>query len=179
MDERFQYFDKNEGIYWLERAKKSSFHANILLSEIYFSSDYNFDKYGESLLNAIDLHESGASTDYISESSLVNVYQDSANYFYQIGVPEKAEFLLRKSSLYFVESDQNRFDVWRKTLLAGVSSDYEASITYLEGLVEEHKTRESVKNYTLTLTPYGSEKIWSGMLIYQTIPVRHLELPMI
>jgi CHAT domain-containing protein len=144
LNERFKYFDVEEGTFWLEQAKETSFHANIILAEIYFSSNYDFNKHGESLINAIDLYESGTDINYISDTLLIDAYQNAASYFNQIGAPEKAEMLLRKSSLYFLESDQNLLDIWRKTLLAGVSSDYASSILYLENIIEENKTSEGV-----------------------------------
>ena len=110
-----------------------------LVTSAYFINDNN-NQYKEYRDAALLSYETGEDQSFITDRALINAYQDGANYYYQIGVPEKAEILLRKSSLYFIESDQNYFDLRRKILLAAVSSDYETSTLYLESLINESKT---------------------------------------
>ena len=117
LNKDFKYYDEKEAMYWLNKVKDSSFHANTTLSNY---TD-NFSKYGDYLLTAIELYETGKAEDFVSEETLINTYFIAAGYFRDVNAPERVEALLRKMSLMIPENEENPYRIMLNVTLAGIN----------------------------------------------------------
>ena len=117
LNKDFKYYDEKEAMYWLNKVKDSSFHANTTLSNY---TD-NFSKLGDYLLTAIELYETGKAEDFVSEETLINTYFIAAGYFRDVNAPERVEELLRKMSLMIPENEDNPYRIMLNVTLAGIN----------------------------------------------------------
>ena len=127
----FEHYDEKEAIYWLKQINNKSIKANLILSDF---SD-NYEEYGQNLINAIELYENNSYEDYIGDQEIIDTYNEAANYYLQIGVPETAEKLLRTASRKLITGDENSLNQYIKITMAGMSDDYENSVSYLENFI--------------------------------------------
>jgi len=150
LNRNFEYYNKDDGLYWIDKASDKSIGANQFLAEVYFGwhgDNYNHKNHGDALKKAVSLFENKTAVDYgyyrdYYNDGVIWLYQQLANYYSVIDAPELAEINLRKASKYYVSSENSKYEVQHKLILASSSNDLEPSKEFFNGFIEKILNKE-------------------------------------
>ena len=151
----FKFYNEKDGMYWIEKSSSKSIEANQYLSELYWlffkeGGIYNHKKHGDALKKAINLFERKHGIDYsyyknYYNHGLIYLYQTLANYYSVIDAPELAEINLRKAAKYYIASENNKYEIERRLILANSSDDLQVSEEFFNEFIEQISKNEIIK----------------------------------